>query len=248
MSVKNKLVALFSAVKQVFEEMNKIETTMGTLYYEGDFGVGTVVYDDNGVVMEGEYVAGDKKFKVEGGVVTEIEIIEVVDERPIEVKVEEEKKIKCGEVDTDKGILMWEGEEDLKIGDKVAMGGNAVPDGGYETKDGMKVIVVVDSVVVEIKDKVEEVVGEEEMKKKVSCEDVVEEPVAEEPVKDPLEEIKNKLDEINERITAVESRITDIEGKPVGAVPHDEFKKVNSNSIESGIEAIKKMKASMRIK
>jgi hypothetical protein len=70
-----------------------------------------------------------------------------------------------GNVTTDKGILAWDGEEDLKAGDAVYIEdaeGNrsAAEDGDYKTADG-KVIVVVDGKVAEIKDAEAEVSPEE---------------------------------------------------------------------------------------
>lgn len=61
-----------------------------------------------------------------------------------------------GNVTTDRGILAWDGNEDLKEGDSVYMedtDGNRIPaeDGDYKTDDN-KVIVVVDGKVAEIKD------------------------------------------------------------------------------------------------
>lgn len=59
-------------------------------------------------------------------------------------------------ITTDKGILAWDGEDDLKVGDSVyiedAEGNKTKPeDGDYKTEDN-KVIVVVDGSVTEIKD------------------------------------------------------------------------------------------------
>ena len=61
-----------------------------------------------------------------------------------------------GNVTTDKGIISWDGDEDLKAGDSVYVEdseGNRTPaaDGDYKTDDN-KVIVVVDGKVSEIKD------------------------------------------------------------------------------------------------
>lgn len=61
-----------------------------------------------------------------------------------------------GNVTTDKGVISWDGDEDLKAGDSVYVEdseGNRTPaeDGDYKTEDN-KVIVVVDGKVAEIKD------------------------------------------------------------------------------------------------
>ena len=69
-------------------------------------------------------------------------------------------------VTTDKGVLAWDGDEDLKAGDRVyteAEDGNRsdAPDGEYRTEDG-KVITVVDGVVASITDDEAEVADEPE--------------------------------------------------------------------------------------
>ena len=68
----------------------------------------------------------------------------------------QDKPEKFGAVTTDLGPLEWDGEEDLKAGDRVYVvdeDGNrsAAPDGDYITEDG-KTIVVVDGAVSEIRD------------------------------------------------------------------------------------------------
>ena len=69
-----------------------------------------------------------------------------------------------GNVTTDKGVLAWDGDEDLKAGDKVYIedqDGNRTDaaDGDYRTEDG-KTIVVVEGVVAEIRDPESEVAPE----------------------------------------------------------------------------------------
>ena len=61
-----------------------------------------------------------------------------------------------GNVTTDRGVLAWDGDEDLKVGDSVYIENQdgereAAADGDYKTADG-KTIVVVDGKVAEIKD------------------------------------------------------------------------------------------------
>ena len=65
--------------------------------------------------------------------------------------------VELGNVTTDKGVLAWDGDEDLKAGDAVFIedaDGNrtAAEDGDYTTEDG-KVIVVADGKVTEIRDR-----------------------------------------------------------------------------------------------
>lgn len=73
--------------------------------------------------------------------------------------------IKCGSITTDNGVLYWEGEEDLKVGDAVYVEreGEQVTaeDGEYITADD-KTIVVVDGKVSEITDPEAEVAETEE--------------------------------------------------------------------------------------
>ena len=69
-----------------------------------------------------------------------------------------------GSVTTDKGVLFWDGEDELKAGDRVQMDdaeGNRseAPDGDYTTGDN-KVIVVADGSVAEIRDPEAEVASE----------------------------------------------------------------------------------------
>lgn len=88
--------------------------------------------------------------------------------------------VEFGNVTTDKGILTWDGEEDLKAEDSVSMedeNGELIPaaDGEYTTEDN-KVIVVTDGKVAEIKDPEAEVAPEEGK------------PAEEEPAAEPTEE------------------------------------------------------------
>lgn len=74
--------------------------------------------------------------------------------------------VEMGNVTTDKGILSWDGEEDLKAGDSVYVedqDGNRTPaaDGDYTTGDG-RVIVVVSGKVSEIKDSAAQVAPQQE--------------------------------------------------------------------------------------
>ena len=71
-----------------------------------------------------------------------------------------------GNISTDKGVLAWDGDEDLKAGDAVYIEdqeGNreTAPDGDYVTSDG-KTIVVADGKVAEIRDPEAEVAPAEE--------------------------------------------------------------------------------------
>ena len=80
-----------------------------------------------------------------------------------------------GAVTTDKGVLAWDGDEDLKAGDKVFIedqDGNRTDaaDGDYRTEDG-KTIVVVEGAVAEIRDPEADVSPEDENPAKENRED-----------------------------------------------------------------------------
>ena len=81
-------------------------------------------------------------------------------------------EVEMGNVTTDKGVLSWDGEEDLKAGDAVFTvdaDGNKAPaaDGDYKTEDG-KTIIVVDGKVSEINDGAAEVAPAEDFGKKAT--------------------------------------------------------------------------------
>lgn len=112
---------------------------------------------------------------------------------------------KFGQVTTDKGVLRWDGEEDLRSGFTVVHvaenGDEKRPeDGDYTTEDG-KVIKVVDGKVAEIVDPKAEVDGA----------DGDPDPNADQndpnPHREAIEEIRKKLDSIDERIGIIEKKL-----------------------------------------
>ena len=141
--------------------------------------------------------------------------------------------VEFGEVSTDKGILTWQGEDELQVGDAVKgidEEGNdiEVADGDYTTEDG-KVIVVAEGKVAEIKEP-EEMPAEEptEEEKPIEAEDKpTEEPT--EPVEDEKdakikaleEEIKAKDAEIEE----LKAKIAELENEPAAKPAEEEFAK-----------------------
>lgn len=82
---------------------------------------------------------------------------------------------KYGSVTTDKGVIYWDGDEDLKAGDRVEVENaegqrEAAADGDYTTPDG-KVIVIVDGAVAEVKDSEAEVASDESEKAEEAAEE-----------------------------------------------------------------------------
>lgn len=146
--------------------------------------------------------------------------------------------VEMGEVSTDKGILIWDGDEDIKVGDAVKgvdEEGNdiEVADGEYTTED-KKVIVVAEGKVTEIKEP-EEMPAEEPIEK--PTEELEDETPAEEPVEDEKdakikaleEEIKAKDAEIEE----LKAKIAELENEPAAKPAEEEFAKAEAKEDNS---------------
>lgn len=160
-------------------------------------------------------------------------------------------------ITTDKGVLNWDTDEDLKAGDEVfGLDENgehtAIADDDYTTEDG-KVIIVVDSKVAEIKDAEaevapEEAAAEEEKKKEAKCE---EETPAEDPEEEPkesdlearvksLETLVAKMADwmgivvvetpLVEQMSAIKADLEAIKKTPAASPAHTEFKRVDNPS------------------
>ena len=149
-----------------------INTDKGKLEWDDesrDLQAGDAVYvrDEEGnrvPAPDGDYTTEDGKvIRVVDG-----KVAEIVDPKA-EVSEEEKAEEKYGRKATDKGELLWEGEDDLKAGDPVFVeseeGLAPAPDGEYVTEDG-KTIKVENGIVAEIVDNEAEVADQpsEEMK------------------------------------------------------------------------------------
>ena len=145
-----------AALAKFFAALGSVSTDKGVLSWDGeeDLKAGDEVF-----ILDGE---GNRSVPEDGDyITTDAKTIVVAEGRVSEIKdPEAEVETEFGKLDTDKGILSWEGEEDLKAGDAVYIDGNPAPDGEYRTEDG-KVIVVVEGVVAEIKDPDAEVAPED---------------------------------------------------------------------------------------
>ena len=148
-----------AALAKVLCTMGSITTDKGVLSWEGDedlkAGDKVTVLDEEGnpqPAADGEYTTADGKTIV----VVDGEVSEIHDP---EAEVETE----FGRVNTDKGELLWNHEEELKEGDEVfqEVEGLALPaeDGDYVTEDG-KTIRVSEGKVAEIIDNEAEVAPE----------------------------------------------------------------------------------------
>ena len=151
-------------------------------------------------------------------------------------------EMEFGSVTTDKGILAWDGEEDLKEGDSVTIedeNGEKIPapDGDYTTVDN-KVVVVVDGKVAEIKDPEAEVAPEETPEEGDPAESVEtasdegseeSEGITPEGEETPSEE---KTDENN----ALEERIAELEEENAAL-------KAENDALKAQVEELQKMSA-----
>lgn len=130
--------------------------------------------------------------------------------------------IECGEVSTDKGVLVYDGDE-LEAGMSVSgidEQGNEVQleDGEYRTED-KKVIVVENGIVVEIRDNEAEVSSDEpaaEEPEKTQEENADEEPTEEPSEEQPAEDGEDKdaiIEELKARIAELEAENAELKEK-----------------------------------
>lgn len=149
-----------AGLAKLLEEFGNVTTDKGILAWDGDDDLkeGDSVYIED---SEGNRTpAEDGDYKTEDGktiVVADGKVSEIKDPETQTAPTDEEMGSKA----TDKGELLWDGEEDLKEGDEVFVlneDGERVPaeDGEYVTEDD-KVIKVTDGKVESITDKEAEV-------------------------------------------------------------------------------------------
>ena len=137
-----------TALAKMLAKFASITTDKGVLVWdtEDDLKAGDSVYvqGDDGTRVTAE----DGDYKTDDG-----KVIKVVDGKVAEI-VDDDAEVKLGSVDTDKGRLYADGDDDLKAGDAVFSDEKKetpAADGDYVTPDG-KTIVVKDGKVSEIKD------------------------------------------------------------------------------------------------
>lgn len=150
--------------------------------------------------------------------------------------------VEMGEVSTDKGILIWDGDEDIKVGDAVKgldEEGNEtqVADGDYTTEDG-KVIVVTEGKVAEIKEPEEAPIEKpaEEPNKPIEAEgEPNEEPT--EPVEDEKDARIKELEELikakDTEIEELKAKIAELENEPAAKPAEEEFAKAEAKEDNS---------------
>ena len=147
-----------------------------------------------------------------------------------------------GQITTDKGIIEWDGEEDLKIGDEVFTPGEdgervRPEDGDYTVEDG-KVIRIADGRVEDIIDPEAEVAPAET---ETEAEEEVPNPdtPGEESAPDAVEELRKEVNELydlvdklikavglnREDMKAVMAEVKRIKAAPAAKSAHDEFRR-----------------------
>ena len=120
-----------------------------------------------------------------------------------------------GQVETDKGVLEFVGEE-MAVGSEVYINNDIAPDGEYLTPDG-KTIVVESGLIKEIKEPVTEEMQDETVGFQAE-----------------LDEIKAQLASLVEIVDELASRLEELEAKlaePVEKPAPEEFKKTNKTSL-----------------
>lgn len=222
MSKMNKIKAMLA---KLLASLASVTTDKGVLEWDGDedLKVGDAVFvvnqdGEREAAADGDYITEDgKKIVVADGKVSEI-----VDQEA-EVDSEPEGEEAFGRKATDKGELLWEGEEDLKAGDEVFVENEGerqpAPDGEYATEDG-KVIVVVDGKVAEIRD-----------------------PEAEVAPEDNAEEVA----ELRRQVAALKKELAELKAKPMAQPAHEEVK-ASSVPGKTGIKGLDRLAAIMSAK
>lgn len=154
--------------------------------------------------------------------------------------------MKFGSVDTDKGTLIYEGEE-LAVGASVnGVSGQTVEDGEYTYED--KVITVKDGKVEAISDKEEEVVEEtteetveetmEEATEETTEEETVEETVEEVTEETPteVEQLKAEIEVLKSDIEAIKNQLAIIVASPSVEPIAEQYEKVVETKKPNGIK------------
>ena len=210
-----------AALSKMLAALGSVSTDRGVLSWDGDEdlkeGDAVFIEDAEGNRSEpedGSYITSDAKtIEVEGGVVVAI--------RDPEAEVAPEPDVEMGRVATDKGELLWEGEDDLAAGMEVYVEdaeGNRTPaeDGEYTIEDG-KVIVVVESKVAEIRDPEAEVASDPE-----------------------TEELRKEVAKLRAQVKVLTKKVTALSRIPTAKSAHEEVKS-SAQAGKTGVKAIDRL-------
>lgn len=145
--------------------------------------------------------------------------------------------VRFGMVKTDKAVLNWDGEEELKVGDEVYIfdeQGEALPaeDGDYLTEDG-KTIGVLGGKVSAIVDPAAEVAaeGEDDTPADDAAPKADPAPVLDELIK-VIEGLGERVEALESKVSGLEAKVAELKGEPVGE-PAETGKK-NEEPLEQG--------------
>ena len=120
-----------------------------------------------------------------------------------------------GQVETDKGVLEFVGEE-MTVGSEVYINSDIAPDGEYLTPDG-KTIVVESGLIKEIKEPVTEEMQDETVGFQAELDEI----------KDQLANLVEIVDELATRLEEIETKLAE----PIEKPAPEEFKKTNKTSL-----------------
>lgn len=214
----SKLKKVRAILSRMLEGFGNATTDKGILAWDGDedLKVGDSVYledaDGNRTSAEdGDYKTADGKVIV----VVDGKVSEIKDaEAEVAPEPEERPEEQFGRKATDKGELLWEGEDDLKAGDPVFVesegGLTPAPDGDYITEDG-KTIRVAEGIVAEILDNEAEVAPEGENEEMAA-------------LKAENEALKQANASFQEQIANLQAEMEKLRRTPQGKPAHEEFK------------------------
>lgn len=152
--------------------------------------------------------------------------IKPIKENNVMSKFEKVKKqilsilMEFGEMNTDKGMIYWSGEEDLKVGDEVLaeIDGKPLEDGEYKSEDG-KVITVADGKVTSI----EEPQPSADETVEMEVEEITEEPSTEEP--NEIETLKQEVEDLKKSLASLKETVDELLAVPNVEPVAEEFVK-----------------------
>jgi hypothetical protein len=182
-------------------------------------------------------------------IVDEVQKFNKVTKNKLQMKVEKVKTMlrkllaQFGEVATDKGTILWAGDEDLKEGDDVytidAEGNEiAVEDGEYKTEDG-KTITIQGGKVETIVDNKAEVEPEVEPEPEDKVEGAEEEPKEDEiaNIRKEIDELYKLVDSILEKIgetrREADERFKKLEEQPAGKSAEETFSEIEKTDTKA---------------
>ncbi len=221
----SKLKKVRAILAKMLQGFGNVTTDKGILAWDGDedLKVGDSVYledaDGNRTSAEdGDYKTADNKVIV----VVDGKVAEIKDaEAEVAPEPEERPEEQFGRKATDKGELLWEGEDDLKAGDPVFVesegGLTPAPDGDYITEDG-KTIRVAEGIVAEILDNEAEVAPEGENEEMAALK------AENEALKQANASFQEQNVSLQAEVDELQAEVEKLRRTPQGKPAHEEFK------------------------